>query len=303
MKSVLRKTYTLASPGAGAPQAETGKALGTILCEAGKLSSDQVAEVVACQERLSLSFGEAAVSLGFVDREDLKFALARQFDYSYVPPGDGSLARELLAASQPAHATVEQLRRLRTQIVLRWQQTEGVAARQSVAITSAGRREGRSFVAANLAVLFSQLGKRTLLIDADLRHPRQHELFALPVNSGLSSILSRRAGLDTLKRIQVLPDLSVLPAGPLPPNPQELLGRSEFEALVTDVSSLYDVVILDTPAWSDGSDLQVICSSAGTAVTVIGAGRTTVAQGHSLVQALLDTNTSIVGAVFNRHGA
>ena len=129
---------------------------------------------------------------------------------------------------------MEHLRSLRTQLSLRWFENQQAA----LAIVSPGSGEGRSWIAANLAVLFAQTGKRTLLIDADLRRPRQHALFGIPERNGLSSILAGRAGLDGLTEIPGVPDLTVLPAGVVPPNPQELLARPLFQRLINALHML-----------------------------------------------------------------
>src|SRR6185295_31397 len=122
---------------------------------------------------------------------------------------------------------------------------------QVLTIVGTERGEGRSHLAANLAVVFSQLGERTLLIDADMRHPRQHELFKLPNKSGLSSMLAGRTERNEAQRIPAFLDLSVLPSGATPPNPVELLGRPVFTQMIEDYAGEYDVILLDTPAGID----------------------------------------------------
>src|SRR6185369_243907 len=101
------------------------------------------------------------------------------------------------------------------------------------------------YIAANLAIVFSQLGARTLLVDADLRNPRQHLIFALPEGQGLSTILSGRSEHKSTFPVPGMSRLSVLPAGPLPPNPQELLSRPIFASFMKDLQAVYDVVIVD----------------------------------------------------------
>ena len=112
--------------------------------------------------------------------------------------------------------------------MLRWFDTD--PAHKALAIISGERREGRSYIAANLAVVFSQLGEHTLLIDADMRNPSQHKLFGLDNGGGLSAVLSGRGRPVTVKHVPGLPDLWVLPAGAPPPNPLELLARPQFPA-------------------------------------------------------------------------
>ena len=110
--------------------------------------------------------------------------------------------------------------------MMRWFNPE--TRHNALAIMSPGAGEGRSFIAANLAIVFSQLGERTLLVDADLRTPSQQDLFKLGNNGGLSGLMANRVGSDAITRVPPLPGLYVLPAGAVPPNPQELLGRPAF---------------------------------------------------------------------------
>ena len=111
--------------------------------------------------------------------------------------------------------------------MLRW--FDRAEERQVLTIVGAERGEGRSYLAANLAIVFSQLGERTLLVDADLREPRQHYLFHLENQIGFSTLLAGRSREEAIVRIPDLAGLSVLPAGPTPPNPLELLNRLNFD--------------------------------------------------------------------------
>ena len=113
-----------------------------------------------------------------------------------MPAGDASLSHELVAAYKPFSPVVEQLRALRSELMLRWFDEQ--PAHKAIAVMSEARGEGRSYIAANLAVVFSQLGGRTLLIDADLRKPSQHLLFGLENRIGLSTVLSGRAGSEAV---------------------------------------------------------------------------------------------------------
>jgi receptor protein-tyrosine kinase len=135
-----------------------------------------------------------------------------------------------------------------------------------MALTSVDPGDGKSFVCANLAVAFSQLGERTLLIDANLRDPRQHHFFRLRERMGLSGLLAGRAGLSQVRRIQDLPGLSVLPAGASPPNPQELLAGNPFRRLLTELSQHFGVILIDTPAAQTASDVHGVAVRAGAAL-------------------------------------
>ena len=121
-----------------------------------------------------------------------------------MQPGQGNYSEELVAAYQPFSQQVEALRALRSQLMMRWFNETN----KSLAVVTANAGEGGSYLASNLAVMFSQLGERTLLIDANMRNPRQHIIFNLKENRGLSDILAGRAGLD-LSLIHILPCFSV----------------------------------------------------------------------------------------------
>src|SRR4051812_23660312 len=171
-----------------------GRHIGAILVDEGKLTPTDAEQVLARQRELGWRFGEAAIELNLITDADLRQALAKQYEFPYLVSGPEGVSKELIAAWNPFHPTVEELRAVRTQLLMRWFNPE--AGRRTLAIVSPGAREGRSFVAANLAVVFAQLGQRTLLIDADFRAPRQQGIFNIPDRFGLSSALSGRGDLS-----------------------------------------------------------------------------------------------------------
>ena len=274
-----------------------GRSIGTLLIDAGKLRPEDAEAVLRLQKEKNLRFGDAAIELGLITRADLDLAMSRQFDYPYLIPGESKVSEEVIAAYDPFSPQVEALRALRAQLMLRWFDHD--AARSALAIVSAARGEGRSYIAANLAVVFSQLGERTLLIDADLRHPRQHELFGMENRVGLSSILSGRAGLDAMHRIPGLLGLSVLPAGVLPPNPQELLARAPFGQLLDQLAGQFDVVLLDSPPASDTADAQTLAVRAGAALVVVRRNSSRTWRVRGISDSVAQAKATIVGAVLN----
>jgi len=282
----------------------TERSLGAILVEDGKLSNKEIDRVLDVQRREGVRFGEAAVRLGLVTDEEVRFALAKQYDFPHFSPGsqvagNEGPSRELVAAFAPFHPRTEELRALRTQLLIRWYNRE--QGRNALAVTSPAPGEGRSYIAANLAIVFSQLGARTLLVDADLRNPRQHRIFRLPDGHGLSTVLAARTEQNSIFPVAGLQRLSVLPAGPLPPNPQELLSRPAFNALMTDLQSLYDVVIVDTPAASRYSDAQSIVFRVRDALVVARKNHTPVDATAKVVRELQNTGARVVGTVINDH--
>lgn len=279
------------------PPLQSGRPVGAILVEAGKLTTEEVDRILDAQNQYGLRFGQAALKLGLARRQDIQHALAQQFDYPYLQPSETLVSKRLVTAYVPFDPRVDKLRELRSWLQLRWFNAQSVG--RSLAIVSPQRDEGRSFIAANLAVLFSQLGERTLLIDADLRNPRQHAYFHLDNRAGLSAVLAGRIGLEALKSIPALRNLSVLSAGAVPPNPHELLARPVFAQLLANLADEFSVVLLDTPAGTEWSDAQTIAMRAGGALMVGRTDRSRVRQMRAFAEKLVGGGTALVGAVMN----
>ena len=276
------------------------RTLGAILVDGGQLKPEDAERVLQHQKENHLRFGEAAMRLGLISEADLQFALSRQFAYAYLRqiPGEARvLSEELVSAFQPFSSRVEQLRAIRSQLMLRW--FDRAEERQVLTIVGAERGEGRSYLAANLAIVFSQLGERTLLVDADMREPRQHFLFYLENRIGFSTLLAGRSREEAIVRIPDLGGLSVLPAGPTPPNPLELLNRVNFDEFMIQSRGAYDVIIVDTPAMSTGEDAAMIAVRTGAALAVARSGSTRVAAFTDLVRGLTDAGVAVVGTVLN----
>jgi protein-tyrosine kinase len=262
MSSVIRgnRRKTLASTDEPASTEQRSHApLGKLLLDAGKLTEIDVNRVAVAQRQKNLRFGETAERLGLVNHEDVARALAQQFRYPYVT-GESLLDTTLIAAYQPFSAAAESLRELRSQLLLRWSEEQ----RRSLAIISPRKRSGCSRLAANLAIVFAQLGERTLLIDANLRRPSQQALFGAPPGAGLSNFLAGRSELaDVLRPVAPFENLHVVFAGTQPPNPQELVSRVTFRYLLEAAPKNFDVVIIDTPPILEFADAQIIAAAAG----------------------------------------
>lgn len=272
--------------------------LGEILVAVGKISPADAERIMEMQRREGWRFGEAALRLGLIGEADLVQALHRQYGLPLLLPANGGISEDLVAAYQPYHQRTEELRALRTQLLIRWFRRPS-AEQQVLAVVSPGSNEGRSYVAANLAVLFSQLGERTLLIDADMRNPRQHRLFNLPDRIGLSTILAGRAEPDAAVAIGGFHNLLVLPAGAPPPNPLELLSRPALPALLREYLADFDVIIVDTPPALRYSDAQTVSFRAGSAMVLARKDHTRLADTSHVVRDLGDSGTRVVGTVIN----
>lgn len=304
----------LVDPFVASEKQRGGGNIGRLLLEAGKISPEDAAKIVRQQRQSGQRFGEAAVELGFVKPEDIQYALAQQFDYPYLLPGQGNFSSELIAAYLPYSQEAEQFRALRTQLLLRWIHR----GHKALCLTSTMDGEGVSYQAANLAVMFSQLGEKTLLIDANLRRPRQHLIFNLGNRVGLSETLIGRAK-NAICKIPAFVDLSVLPAGAIPPNPAELiarntlgqllgdlpegsevLARSTFGQLLGGLSDSYDVILIDAPALATYSDAQSVSAVAGGTVFVARQDHTRLAHLETAKEFIMRTGAQVIGAVLTR---
>lgn len=237
--------------------------------------------------------GDAAVKLGLVSRRDDNHTLRK-----HHVPGSPAWASgtELVISSAGSLAAAEAIRTLRAQLALQWMTQRQP---QVLSVVSAGRGEGRSFIAANLAVAFAQLNERTLLIDMDLRHARQHHIFRAANEQGLSTLISGGSTGQEIQPIEGYETLSLLTAGPRPAHPQELLAARAMAPVLEHVRANYDIVILDTPAWSCGADAQIISAQTRQALLVSAPGGATRDETGRLVAALRQVGVTIVGATVN----
>ena len=276
------------------------QSMGTILIDLGKLGGEDVDRIISYQRDKGLYFGEAAVELDLVDQEDILQALSIQFGYTYDRNEEG-LSKEMVMAYSPFGEQAEEFRAIRSQLLNNWLQP----GQNTLAIVSPESKEGRSYIAANLALAFSQLGRPTLLIDADLRSPRQHTMFNFTRRPGLSMLLAGRVRVEDL---DVLPDqisnfqhLWVLGCGPVPPNPVELLSSGTFSFILKELKKYFDVIIIDTPSATYRADVVSIASVAGSALLVARGGQSKMEDTKNLTSVLTEARVKVVGAVLNQY--
>ena len=268
--------------------------IGHILLDMGKITPSEAERVLRLQKESGLRFGDAALKLGLITEEDIQLVLAQQFDYPYLLPGQGNHPPELVVAYQPFGAQVEVFRAVRSQLMLRWFTT----GHKALAIVSYNPGDGVSLFAANLAVVFSQLGERTLLIDSNLRYPQQHEIFNIKNKQGLSDVLAGRAGIsEVIARIDAFIDLSVLPAGTPPPNPLELLNRSSFDNINDQLADQFDIILYDTVAFSNGTDALAIAARTDGALLVASKNNTRLNDIHIMNEQLKRTGIEVIGSI------
>ena len=298
-------------------QEEFDEALHRALVMLYRLRADQVNEITDLVVSRSVRFADAAVLSGVVTQSEVDNALdwvrrrsetqghtivekalrRRPVRRDVVVWGDEKLKHspELILAHNQDHPRSELLRSLRTEILMRCRarQASGIFA-----LLSPNRGEGRSQLCAELAIAFAQLGGRTLLVDADLRRPRQHLLFGADNHLGLTQELERRKGLK-LHGVEGVPQLALMTSGALPPNPLELLSGFHFERMVAEWRRNYEYVIVDTPPISECSDALAVATAVGHVVIVGRNTATSFASLKDMTRRLQTTHSEIIGAVLN----
>jgi protein-tyrosine kinase len=275
------------------------QSIGEIISKSKTLNPEQIEKIVSHQKKSGLRFGEAAVALGFVTSDDVLFALAQQFHYPYASVNRQKLNPELVSAAQPFSKQAEAFRAIRGQLLMRAFPEGG--QKSAVAIISSNTGDGKTFFAANIAVVLSQLGGRTLLVDADMRGPRQHEVFGVVNTSGLSGLLSGRSGEHAISAIADLPSLFLLPGGPIPPNPIELIERPAFSMLMRELVSKFDYVIVDTPAAIYGSDASALAIKCGSALCLARQGNSKLSGMQDLIATMSAGSVKLAGVIMNEY--
>lgn len=188
-------------------------------------------------------------------------------------------------------AIVEGYKIARTNLVF------SLAASESkiVVVTSWSKGEGKSTATANLAISFSKMGKKVLLMDCDLRRPNIHNLIRLQNNAGLSEVLGKFKTLDEVVNKEVLPYLDVLTAGSIPPNPSELLASSYFDSLLHSIEERYDYIIIDTPPVGIVTDSLILKDYISGYVLVVREKVTTHGDIEKAIQSITLADSKVLG--------
>ena len=211
--------------------------------------------------------------------------------------------RGLLTDKDVPFNVVESYKTIRTNILF----TATDSDKKVIAVSSANPGEGKSTSAANLAIALAQTGSAVLLIDADMRKPVQHRTFRIKNDEGLSTLIIKKSSMAKSVKSNVINNLDLLPSGPLPPNPSELLASSHFKALIEQFGKNYDYVIIDTPPVNVVSDAMVMKDSISGIMLVIRYAMTTYEELSACMKQINLAQVNMLGFVMNdvhhNHGA
>ncbi|WP_334329716.1 CpsD/CapB family tyrosine-protein kinase [Companilactobacillus sp. HBUAS59699] len=202
----------------------------------------------------------------------------------------------LITYNHPQDAVAEQFRTVRTNI----QFTAVDKQIKSIVFTSSAPSEGKSTVSNNFAVTCADQGSKVVLIDSDLRRPTIHKTFGIDNRIGLSNYLLGTAKVDEILQPALVRNLSIIPSGPIPPNPSELLGSNRLKQLLKELEERFDILILDAPPVNTVTDTQVLASVVDGVVMVVPQGIAIKAGVRHAKESLELVHAHIIGAIMNR---
>lgn len=200
--------------------------------------------------------------------------------------------RMKLTEKSPFRLT-EAYRTIRTNLLF----TIGTSQNKAIEVTSSNPSECKSVTTANLAITMAQTGARVLLIDADMRRPVQHKIFGVENSRGLSNVLAGLSELNACVKQNVLPNLDVFPAGPIPPNPAELIGSSNMKVLLDALNSYYDMILIDAPPIAALSDALAMSKYTGGILLIARQGSTKMGDLDNSIQSVKGVGANLLGVI------
>ena len=203
--------------------------------------------------------------------------------------------RKLITVTKPQHIISEQFRTIRTNLSFSMPDRD----LRTLLITSSVPGEGKSTNAANIAVVFAQEGKRVLLIDADMRKPTLHYTFPMPNSQGLSTILTKQHEYIEAIEVTYVEGLYIIPSGPIPPNPSELLSSRNMELFLETVIQEFDIVIFDAPPVLSVSDALILGNKCDGTLLIVNSGAVDKSDVVKAKTSLQSSQANILGAVLN----
>ncbi|MDD2654206.1 MAG: polysaccharide biosynthesis tyrosine autokinase [Candidatus Omnitrophica bacterium] len=220
-----------------------------------------------------------------------------------VPKIDGTgsetteIQRDIFVHSSPLDPVSEAYRAIRTSVL--FSSTEEHPLR-AIIVTSPGPQEGKTTTLCNLAIAMAQNQKKVLLVDADMRKPRLHEIFKNKNKAGLSSYLSGQAAFDELVQNTDIENLSLITGGPFPPNPSELLSSHKMKEFIEAAKKKFDFILVDTPPIAVVTDAAILSRALDGTIIVLQSGKTSIRALPWVNQTLKDARGRIIGVLINQ---
>ena len=209
--------------------------------------------------------------------------------------GERNPADDLISHLSPKSTASEAYRGIRTSILF----SSAEQAPQVLIISSSGPREGKTITSANIAITMAQAGNRVVILDCDMRRPRVHKIFSLSRDRGMSNLLVGNDELDNIVIHTDIPNLDVIPSGPIPPNPSEVLSSQRMADLIEVLRGRYDRIIIDTPPITAVTDAVILSKVVDGVVLIVRAGVAHRELVRNAVEQLRQVNAHILGAVLN----
>jgi capsular exopolysaccharide synthesis family protein len=256
-----------------------------------------VAVVLGLLGGIGLAFLLETLDTTLIAREQIEEHLGIPF-LGIIPSierGKEEVVRDLFVHSNPQSAPAECLRSIRTNLLF----MSPDRPLRTILVTSSGPGEGKTTTATSLAEIMADGGNRVLLVEADMRRPRLRNVFGVPKEQGLSSLILGEGSLEATVHRTAIENLSVLTCGPIPPNPAELLHTDAFKAILAEAARRYDRVIVDSPPAGVVADSVVVSTLVDGTMFVVKAGQTSRDAAARALRALTDVNARVFGAVLN----
>lgn len=262
--------------------------IGRILLDAGMITYEQLKEGIRFKKKEDILLGASLIKMGFITKKDLRDALQEQLSRSIVP----------IHSKDLDSPEASEFYRLHTNIKFALFSDEPV---KTLMITSALPKEGKSMTVGYFALIMANvMRKKTLLVDADMRHPSIDLQFGFTAKHGLSDLIVDSKSLDECIHDTEIENLKILPCGTRPPNPTALLASHKMKDIIEKLKERFDLVLFDSSPILPVADASVLSANLDAAILVIQAGSTRRGVVQRAVDILKESNTKILGTILNR---
>ena len=241
------------------------RTLGDTLVRIGRLEPAQIDQVMAHQARTGMPFGRAAVTLGLLSAQDLQYALGVQLGFLHETREPTVIPKRLVVLRNPYCKEAEEFSQMRTRLMTG-------AAREKLNLLSIAGADAQcdgAYVAANLAASFAQLGRRVLLVDADLRRPKLAKLFGEPTAPGVTDLVIGASTYESALHSTLVKRLDLLPAGAPTRDPQSILGAEAFSETLKRAQKNYDIVIVLATPFGRVADVEYVWAATQKTITLV----------------------------------